>query len=205
MAAVTRNLVIATLPSDAYVVSGDSSRPLTLSSALRGVDAVLISPRALGDATAGVATVELLALAAAQGVKRVVALSAATVEYPAGYRRFADGFRAVEDAVKASGLQWTIRVRPTTPPTPSPGTFPDIVATARFGALTARQRPRRSTSGTSPRLPYKPYGTRNTPVRLIYEPARSRLLSATRSISSARPSEKNSLGRTFLRKISKTL
>jgi len=108
VAAVTRNPATAALPSDSHVVSGDPSRPPTLSSALRGVDAVLISPRALGDATAGVATAELLALAAAQGVKRVVALSAATVEYPAGYQRFADAFRAVEDAVKASGLQWTI-------------------------------------------------------------------------------------------------
>jgi uncharacterized protein YbjT (DUF2867 family) len=40
-------------------------------------------------------------------VERVVALSAATVQYPAGYRRFADAFKAVEDAVKASGLKWT--------------------------------------------------------------------------------------------------
>jgi uncharacterized protein YbjT (DUF2867 family) len=108
VAAVTRNPATAALPSDTHVVSGDPSRPSTLSSALRGVDAVLISPRALGDATAGVATAELLALAAAQGVKRVVALSAATVEYPAGYRRFVDAFRAVEDGVTASGLQWTI-------------------------------------------------------------------------------------------------
>ena len=68
----------------------------------------MISPRALGDATAGAATSELLALAAAQGVQRVVALSAATVAYPAGYRRFVDAFKAVEDAVRASGLPWTI-------------------------------------------------------------------------------------------------
>jgi uncharacterized protein YbjT (DUF2867 family) len=38
----------------------------------------------------------------------VVALSAVTVEYGGGYQRFADAFRAVEDATKASGLQWTI-------------------------------------------------------------------------------------------------
>ena len=50
----------------------------------------------------------MLALAAEQGVSRVVALSAATVAYPAGYRRFADAFKAVEDAVRASGLPWTI-------------------------------------------------------------------------------------------------
>ena len=74
---------------------------------LRGVEAVLISPRVLGDATAGAATTELLALAAKQGVERVVALSAVTVQYAAGYRRFADAFKAVENAIKPSGLQWT--------------------------------------------------------------------------------------------------
>ena len=105
--AVTRNPAAAKLPGGAHVVSGDPSRPQTLTSALRGVEVVLISPRALGDATAGAATAELLALAAEQGAERVVALSALTVQYPAGYRRFADAFKAVEDAVKASGLQWT--------------------------------------------------------------------------------------------------
>jgi len=107
VAAVTRNPAAAELPGGAHVVGGDPSRPQTLMSALRGVEAVLISPRALGDATAGSATAELLALAAEQGAEWVVALSAATVQYPAGYRRFADAFKAVEDAVKASGLQWT--------------------------------------------------------------------------------------------------
>jgi uncharacterized protein YbjT (DUF2867 family) len=70
---------------------------------LRGVDAVLLSPRAIGDATA-----ELLSLAAEQDVRRVVLLSAVTVEYPAGEARFAAGFKAAEDAVKASGLSWTV-------------------------------------------------------------------------------------------------
>ena len=108
VAAVTRNPAAAELPGSAHVVGGDPSRPQTLTSALRGVEAVLISPRALGDATAGAATAELLALAAEQGAERVVALSALTVQYPAGYRRFADAFKAVEDAVKASGLQWAL-------------------------------------------------------------------------------------------------
>jgi len=106
--AVTRDPATAALPDGAEVVAGDPSQAATLTAALPGVEAVLVSPRALGDATAGAATAELLALAAALGVKRVVALSAATVEYPAGYRRFADAFRAVEDAVRASGLAWTI-------------------------------------------------------------------------------------------------
>ena len=106
--AVTRHPATAALPDGAHLVGGDPSRPQTLTSALRGVEAVLVSPRALGDATAGAATVELLKLAAEQGARRVVVLSAVTVEYGGGYQRFADAFRAVEDAARASGLQWTI-------------------------------------------------------------------------------------------------
>src|SRR5207248_3373056 len=106
--AVTRHPATAALPDGAHVVGGDSSRPQTLTSALRGVEAVFVSPRALGDAAAGAATAELLKLAAEQGARRVVVLSAVTVEYGGGYQRFADAFRAVEDATKASGLQWTI-------------------------------------------------------------------------------------------------
>jgi uncharacterized protein YbjT (DUF2867 family) len=106
--AVTRQPATAALPDSAVVVEGDPTRPQTLASELRGVEAVFISPRALGDATAGAATVELLKLAAEQGVQRVVVLSAVTVEYGVGYQHFADAFKAVEDAARASGLQWTI-------------------------------------------------------------------------------------------------
>src|SRR6266487_2059172 len=106
--AVTRHPATAALPDGAHVVGGDPSRPQTLTSALRGVEAVLVSPRALGDATAGAATVELLKLASEHGARRVVVLSAVTVEYGGGYQRIADAFKAVEDAARASGLQWTI-------------------------------------------------------------------------------------------------
>src|SRR5215212_5677313 len=95
VAAVTRNPAAAALPGGAHVVGGDPSHPKTLTSALRGVEAVLISPRALGDTTAGAATAELLDLAAEQGVERAVALSAVTMQYPAGYRRFADAFNTL--------------------------------------------------------------------------------------------------------------
>ncbi|WP_201384465.1 hypothetical protein [Ktedonobacter sp. SOSP1-52] len=43
------------------------SHPHTLAAALRGIETVFISPRALGDATAGAATVEPLKLASEQG------------------------------------------------------------------------------------------------------------------------------------------
>src|SRR6266700_5423894 len=82
--AVTRNPATAALPDGAHVVGGDPARPQTLAPALRGVEAVFISPRALGDATAGAATVELLKLAAKQGARRVVAVSAVTVEDDSG-------------------------------------------------------------------------------------------------------------------------
>src|SRR5207244_8824064 len=106
--AVTRHPATAALPDGAHVVGGDPSRPQTLTSALRGVEAVFVSPRALGDTTAGAATATLLELAAEQGAQRVVLLSAVTVEYGGGYQRFADAFKAVEDPARASGLQWTI-------------------------------------------------------------------------------------------------
>jgi Predicted nucleoside-diphosphate-sugar epimerases len=106
--AVTRNPATAALPNGAHVVGGDPSHPQTLAPALRGIETVFISPRALGDATAGAATAELLKLATEQGARRVVVLSAVTVEYGGGYQRFADAFRAVEDEARASGLQWTI-------------------------------------------------------------------------------------------------
>src|SRR5260221_4569509 len=74
--AVTRNPTKAALPDGAHVVGGHPSRPQTLMPALRGVDTVFISPRALGDATAGAATAELVKPSAEQGAQQVVLLSA---------------------------------------------------------------------------------------------------------------------------------
>jgi uncharacterized protein YbjT (DUF2867 family) len=102
VAAVTRDPATTALPGGAHVVSGDSSHPGTLAPALRGVEAIFLNLRSVGDGTA-----ELLSLAAEQGVQRVVLLSALTVEYPVGLPHFADAFKAAEGAVKASGLQWT--------------------------------------------------------------------------------------------------
>jgi uncharacterized protein YbjT (DUF2867 family) len=99
---VTRDPSKATLPDGAGVIAADPSRPGTLADPLDGAEAILLSPRAVGAATP-----KLLALAAEKGVRRVVVVSAVTVEYPAGYPRFAEGFKMVEEAVRASGLQWT--------------------------------------------------------------------------------------------------
>jgi uncharacterized protein YbjT (DUF2867 family) len=105
--AVTRHPATAALPAGVRVVGADPAHLQLLEPDLAGIEAILISPRALGDATAGAATAELLALAAKQGTPRVVVLSAATVEYGGGYERFAAAFKAVEDAARASGLPWT--------------------------------------------------------------------------------------------------
>jgi len=102
--AVTRNPAAENLlPEGAVVAEGDPSRPQSLAAAWTGVDAVLLSPRAVGHAAAG----ELLAAAAEHGARRVVVLSAATVQHPAGEPRFIQGFKAVEEAARACGLAWT--------------------------------------------------------------------------------------------------
>jgi len=71
------------------------------------VNVLLDDGQEVAAVTRNPAAAELLALAVEQDVERVVALSAVTVQYAAGYRRFADAFEALEDAIKASGLQWT--------------------------------------------------------------------------------------------------
>ena len=64
---------------------------------------MFLNPAAVGNATA-----DLLSLALQQGVERAVLLSALSVQYGGGGRRFADQFKEQEDAVKASGLPWTL-------------------------------------------------------------------------------------------------
>jgi uncharacterized protein YbjT (DUF2867 family) len=90
-------------PDGVTAVSGDLFRPQWIEAALEGVEAIQISPRATGPGLA-----ELLKLAVEQGVKRVVLLSATTVEHPAGEARFAAQFKAAEDLVTQSGLEWTV-------------------------------------------------------------------------------------------------
>ena len=102
VAAVTRDPVRAHFPAWAKVVQADPSRPETLDEALEGVEALLLSPRAVNGASA-----PLLQRARDKGVRRVVVLSAITVEYGGGYKAFADEFRAIEEVAKASDLQWT--------------------------------------------------------------------------------------------------
>jgi uncharacterized protein YbjT (DUF2867 family) len=102
--AVTRNPQTAGLPDGVEVVRGDPSRPDTITPALRGVTALFLHPRAVGDAA-----FELLALAREQGVRRVVALSAINIDDPLDQqpsRYNGDHNKEAEDAAVASGLEW---------------------------------------------------------------------------------------------------
>jgi uncharacterized protein YbjT (DUF2867 family) len=101
--AVTRSPADAALPAGARILGADPSDPQTLVGALGEVGAILLVPRALGAAGA-----ELVSLAADRGVERVVVVSATTVERRVGEERFWTAFRAVEDAARASGMEWTI-------------------------------------------------------------------------------------------------
>jgi uncharacterized protein YbjT (DUF2867 family) len=102
--AVSRDLGRAGLPAGVDVVAAD--RP----DMFDGVSSVLLNPRAVGTTAA-----ELLELAAAAGVRRVVALAAINVDddparQPSRFR--GDLNREVEAAAVASGLEW-VSLRPT--------------------------------------------------------------------------------------------
>ncbi|MYS84629.1 NAD(P)H-binding protein [Embleya scabrispora] len=99
--AVTRNPA-ATFPDDVSVLVGDVSRPGTLALPEK-VTSVLLSPRAVGSAAAA-----LLQSVANRGAQRVVLISAATVEYPVGERRFIEQFEVAEAVVRASSMPSTI-------------------------------------------------------------------------------------------------
>ena len=103
--AVTRDPAAANLPAGVRAV-----RPAEIGSALRGVTAVFVNPRAVGPAAG-----ELLALAREQGVRRVVVLSAVNVDedldrQPSRFR--GDLNKETEDVVVGSGLDW-VSLRPT--------------------------------------------------------------------------------------------
>ncbi|WP_329494350.1 NAD(P)H-binding protein [Kitasatospora herbaricolor] len=103
--AVTRAPATAGLPAGVETFGGDPSRPASVASALDGVTALFLHPRAVGDAAA-----ELVALARERGVRRVVALSALNVddpldEQPSRFR--GDRNKEAEDAAATGGLAWT--------------------------------------------------------------------------------------------------
>ncbi|MGW3283045.1 NAD(P)H-binding protein [Streptomyces sp. NPDC001002] len=98
--ALTRSPRTAVFPEAVRLVAGDLMRPESLVEALKGVDRMYLFPVA---ETAG----EVVALAQRAGVRRIVVLSSGAVT--TGFD--SDFHLPVEQAVEASGLEWT-HVRP---------------------------------------------------------------------------------------------
>jgi len=119
--AVTRNPSESGVIADATMVQlRDPTSLEDVAEALEDADAVFLNPRAVG---AGYDL--LLAVAAARGVGRAVALSAANVEEDLSHQpsRFNGDLNAeVEQAVVASGLEW-VALRPTYFPTNAIGMY----------------------------------------------------------------------------------
>lgn len=95
--ALTRNPAAARLPDEVEVIKGDLTEPASLAPALAGIDRMYLFPV---DETAD----EVAAMAKQAGVRRIVDLSAASVTVGLHVN-------PVEQAVEASGLEWT-HVRP---------------------------------------------------------------------------------------------
>ncbi|MGY2116681.1 NAD(P)H-binding protein [Nocardia gipuzkoensis] len=100
--AVTRDPGQARMPMGTVVVGADPSVPSIPPETWDDVEGVLLSSRAVIASAP-----EILSAAADHGARRVVVISASTIEYPAGEPRFMAGFRALEAAAEASGLAWT--------------------------------------------------------------------------------------------------
>ncbi|MDX6313744.1 MAG: hypothetical protein QOF44_3208 [Streptomyces sp.] len=102
--ALTRDPRAAGLPPGAEVVGGDLGRPESLAPALDAVTALFLNPAAVGGSTAG-----FLAAARERGVRRVVLLSSASVRDGVAEQQgpIAVRHKEIEDAVEASGLEWT--------------------------------------------------------------------------------------------------
>ncbi|MGP3918716.1 SDR family oxidoreductase [Nonomuraea sp. 10N515B] len=115
--AVTRN-PDAPLPAGVERAVGDPSHPDTIADAMKGVHAVFVHPRAMGQghdpSLVRESTGELLRLAQNSGATKAVAMSALNVDYPFDQqpsRLRGEYNKEVEAATEESGLQWTA-VRP---------------------------------------------------------------------------------------------
>ena len=102
--ALTRDPAAAGFPPGVAVTGGDYAAPGTLAEALRGTDAVFVNIGALREHVG-----ELIAAARGTGVSKIVMLSSIAVR-DEGDQVLSLGkqHKAVEDAIKATGLDWTI-------------------------------------------------------------------------------------------------
>ena len=102
--ALTRDPVGVAFPPGVAVVGGDYAAPGTLAEAVRGADAVFVNIGALRE-HAG----ELISAARGTGVSKIVMLSSIAVRDEGDQVLFLGRqHKAVEDAVKAAGVDWTI-------------------------------------------------------------------------------------------------
>jgi uncharacterized protein YbjT (DUF2867 family) len=102
--AAARSIQSRYFPARVSFFNADLVDPDALTSALQGVDTLFVHPRAAGENAA-----ELVTLAAEQGVRRLVTLSALDVDDDLALqpsRFYGDRNREVEDAVVSSGLPW---------------------------------------------------------------------------------------------------
>ncbi len=107
----------ATLPQAAEVVQGDTTRPETLGAALQGVDTVIHTAFITADRKPGpgvsyyqtnvIGTRNLVQAAKEAGVRRIVVLSGLGTR-PAKPGSYMEGRYEAEEAVKNSGLAWSI-------------------------------------------------------------------------------------------------
>jgi uncharacterized protein YbjT (DUF2867 family) len=102
--ALTRDPAAASFPPGVAVAGGDYAAPGVLAEAVRGADAVFVNIGALRE-RAG----ELIAAARGAGVSKIVMLSSIAVR-DEGDQVLSLGrqHKAVEDAVRATGVDWTI-------------------------------------------------------------------------------------------------
>ena len=102
--ALTRDPATAGLPPHVQVSGGDYPTPGVLADAVRGADSVFVNIGAIRDGLG-----DLLTAARDAGVSRTVMLSSTTVR-DHGEQVYALGVqhKVAEDAVKATGLDWTI-------------------------------------------------------------------------------------------------
>ncbi|MGW7416908.1 NAD(P)H-binding protein [Streptomyces sp. NPDC054863] len=102
--ALTRSPATAGLPAGVEVFEGDLEQPATVRAALAGAERLYLFP------VPGTAR-EVVALAKEAGVRHIVVLSSSSVLDTSGDNHSGAHHRAVEEAVEASGIDWTF-VRP---------------------------------------------------------------------------------------------
>jgi uncharacterized protein YbjT (DUF2867 family) len=102
--ALTRDPAAASFPPAVAVAGGDYAAPGIVAEAVRGADAVFVNIGALREHAGG-----LIAAARGAGVSKIVMLSSIAVR-DEGDQVLSLGrqHKAVEDAVKAAGVDWTI-------------------------------------------------------------------------------------------------